>query len=122
MRGNVLVIPIEDSIIYVEPVYITTSNQAAVPEVKRIIVAYGDKVVMRETLAECLDALFGKGNESENTDEQPVPDEGETTFVPDTSKNAVDAYDRMQQAFKAGDWAEFGEAMEDLGLAIESLR
>ncbi|MBQ8540783.1 MAG: UPF0182 family protein [Clostridia bacterium] len=117
LRGNVLVIPIADSIIYVEPVYITTSNQAAVPEVKRIIVSYGDKVVMRETLSECFDALFGKGEEVE-----AVPETDEIEGALNDLAVAVEAYDRMQEALKNGDWSAFGTAMEDLGIAIESMR
>ena len=117
LRGNVLVIPIADSIIYVEPVYITTSNNAAVPEVKRIIVSYGDKVVMRETLDECFDALFGKGEEV-----TPILPEEEVEEALTDTKSAVDAYDRMQEALKNGDWSTFGNAMEELGIAIESMR
>ncbi|MBQ6795669.1 MAG: UPF0182 family protein [Clostridia bacterium] len=117
LRGNVLVIPIENSIIYVEPVYITTSNAAAVPEVKRIIVAYGDRVVMRETLDECFDALFGENAEAEDVPSGEVLDDALTD-----AKGAVEAYDRMHEALKNGNWTEFGKAMDDLGIAIESMR
>ncbi|MBR5535733.1 MAG: UPF0182 family protein [Clostridia bacterium] len=121
LRGNVLVIPIGESIIYVEPVYITTNNQAAVPEVKRIIVSYGDKVVMRETLDECFDALFGKeGND--NTVEEDVPSDTELDIALGDAKSAIDAYDRMQSALKVGNWSEFGKAMDELGTAIDNLR
>lgn len=122
LRGNVLVIPIADSIIYVEPVYITTSNTAAVPEVKRIIVAYGDRVVMRETLDECFDALFGSSAEGNIPEVENVPTNEEVDIALNDAQNAVDAYDRMQQALKNGDWSSFGKAMEELGIAIESLR
>lgn len=117
LRGNVLVIPIADSIIYVEPVYITTSNNAAVPEVKRIIVSYGDRVVMRETLDQCFDELFGKGEEV-----TPILPEEEVEEALTDTKSAVDAYDRMQEALKNGDWSAFGNAMDELGMAIESMR
>lgn len=124
LRGNVLVVPIADSIIYVEPVYITTSNTAAVPEVKRIIVSYGDKVVMKPTLDECFDALFGTASVTEKGESvaEGTPSTGEISDALDDAKSAVDAYDRMQQALKNGNWTQFGEAMEDLGIAIESLR
>ncbi len=118
LRGNVLVIPIADSIIYVEPVYITTSNAAAVPEVKRIIVSYGDRVVMRETLDDCFDALFG----GEIQGEVNTPTDEEVDNALSDAQGAIDAYDRMQQALKDGNWSEFGRAMDELGIAIESLR
>lgn len=127
LRGNVLVIPIADSIIYVEPVYITTSNQAAVPEVKRIIMAYGDRVVMRETLDECFDALFGKG--SENPDAETEENNPEVEITPedvedakDYAREALEAYDNVQKAWQNGDWAAFGMAMEELDIAMNNLR
>lgn len=122
LRGNLLVIPIEDSIIYVEPVYITTSNDAAVPEVKRIIMAYGDSVVMRESLEECFDALFGEdapapGGEAQD---EPLP---ETEYTPSGfAQSAVDAYDAARGAMRSGDWKSFGEAMDALGDAIDAMR
>ncbi len=127
LRGNVLVIPIEDSIIYVEPVYITANNEAAVPEVKRIIMAYGDDIVMAETVEGCFDKLFGQKTESgdanEDVEDVPVeiPDE-EIEIAEDYAKKAVEAYDRMHSALKDGDWVAFGQAMDELGFAIEDLR
>ena len=58
IRGNLLVIPIENSILYVSPLYLR-AEQGQLPELKRVIAAYGDHVVMKETLAEALSALFG---------------------------------------------------------------
>ena len=57
IRGNLLVIPIENSILYVSPLYLRAS-QGQLAELKRVIAAYGDRVVMKETLAEALSALF----------------------------------------------------------------
>jgi uncharacterized membrane protein (UPF0182 family) len=116
LRGNLLVIPIEDSLIYVEPIYITTSNSAAVPEVKRIIVSYGDKVVMRETLEECFEELFGEG--TEKIEDAPV----DVSQAYDAVAAAIEAYDRAQSAMSSGSWTTFGSAMSDLGNAIDILR
>ena len=118
LRGNVLVIPVADSIIYVEPVYITSGNQAAVPEVKRIIMAYGDRVVMRETLKECFDALFGQKNE---TVDNPLV-EDEIVAPNKNNSDAVTAYDKMKTALQTGDWSAFGLAMEELENAINTMR
>ena len=60
-RGNMFVIPIEDSILYVEPVYLYAST-GSLPEVKRVIVFYNEQIAYESTLAECLDTLFGKGS------------------------------------------------------------
>jgi uncharacterized membrane protein (UPF0182 family) len=57
IRGNLLVIPIENSILYISPLYLR-AEQGHLPELKRVIAAYGEHVVMKETLAEALSALF----------------------------------------------------------------
>ena len=59
-RGNMFVIPVEDSILYVEPVYLYAST-GSLPEVKRVIVFYNEQIAYESTLAECLDTLFGAG-------------------------------------------------------------
>ena len=60
LRGNVIVVPIEDSLLYVEPIYIQSDNENSLPEMKRVIIAYADKIVMEQTLQAGLDRLFGK--------------------------------------------------------------
>ena len=59
-RGNMFVIPVEDAILYVEPVYLYAST-GSLPEVKRVIVFYNEQIAYESTLADCLDKLFGKG-------------------------------------------------------------
>ena len=59
-RGNMFAIPVEDSIVYVEPIYLESSS-ASLPEVKRVVMYYGEKLAYEPTLAECLDVLFGDG-------------------------------------------------------------
>ncbi|MDR1815941.1 MAG: UPF0182 family protein, partial [Clostridiales Family XIII bacterium] len=59
-RGNLFVVPIEDSIMYVEPIYLQ-ANEGSMPEVKKIIVYYNDRIAYEDTLAEALDAMFGAG-------------------------------------------------------------
>ncbi|HLR02225.1 MAG TPA: UPF0182 family protein [Virgibacillus sp.] len=58
IRGNLLAIPIEDTVFYVEPVYLESSNQTSLPEVKRIILAYGERIVMEPTFEEALDEML----------------------------------------------------------------
>jgi uncharacterized protein len=80
LLGNVQVIPIGDSLIYVRPLYVT-SEQTELPEVKRVIVVYGGKAVMRPTLQEALSVLFGDAPET--LEEQPVgPGGGGSTPPP----------------------------------------
>src|SRR5699024_4713664 len=58
IRGNLLAIPIEDTVFYVEPIYLESSNQTSLPEVKRIILAYGERIVMERTFDEALDEML----------------------------------------------------------------
>ncbi|MEA3424219.1 MAG: UPF0182 family protein [Bacillota bacterium] len=58
LRGNVIVVPIEDTLLYIEPIYIQADNKNAIPEMKRVIVAYNDKIVMEENLDDALKKLF----------------------------------------------------------------
>ena len=59
-RGNLYVLPVEGSLLYAEPIYLEASS-GSLPEVKRVIMYYGDRLAYESTLAECLDKLFGAG-------------------------------------------------------------
>lgn len=67
LRGNLIVVPIDNSLLYVEPIYIKADNPNSLPEMKRVIVAYEDKVVMEETLDGALDKIFGEKAEIRET-------------------------------------------------------
>ena len=70
-RGNMFIIPVEDSIVYVEPIYLFAAN-GALPEVKRVVAFYNDKLAYAPTLAECLDQIFGKGSGDPLLERYPV--------------------------------------------------
>ncbi|MFA5636032.1 MAG: UPF0182 family protein, partial [Anaerovoracaceae bacterium] len=120
-RGNMFVIPIEDSLVYVEPIYLEATN-SSLPEVKRVIIYYNDRIAYEETLAEALDAMFGAGSGSQlnGGDEEPAtetppatPDDG----VSDTDtliRNAVAAYNNAVEAQAQGDWAAYGRYLSEL--------
>lgn len=121
-RGNLFVIPIESSLLYVEPVYLEAEN-SAIPEVKRVIVVYDDKIAYEPTLGEALNALFGEGTSGEG--EKPQTSQGgsenQTESTADLIEKASKAYDNAQAALKDGDWAKYGEYMEELEAALKKL-
>ncbi len=121
-RGNLFVIPIESSLLYVEPVYLEAEN-SAIPEVKRVIVVYDDKIAYEPTLGEALNALFGEGTSGEG--EKPQTSEGgsenQAESTADLIEKASKAYDNAQAALKDGDWAKYGEYMEELEAALKKL-
>ncbi|MBQ3181947.1 MAG: UPF0182 family protein, partial [Clostridia bacterium] len=131
IRGNLLVIPFKNSIFYVEPVYITSENDASLPEVKRIIVAYKDEVVMAPTLEEALAHVI-KTSDGLNAD--VITDETETQVTPDAPteddvgdiaaeiQKVIDAYDAFSQSSKNNDWEKMGADLKKLDEAISGIR
>jgi uncharacterized membrane protein (UPF0182 family) len=134
IRGELLVIPIEESLIYVQPIYLRAEG-GTIPELKRVVVAHENQVVMRETLEEGLNALFGAGAAT-----QALPTIRDTTTavgaapppqapsappsaaVSDLLREAQAHYDRAIAAQRAGNWAEYGREIEQLGAALRALR
>ena len=120
-RGNLFVIPIESSLLYVEPVYLEASN-SAIPEVKRVIVAYDDKIAYEPTLGEALESLFGEDANGGSSASTGGDDKTSgTTSKSDWIKKASQAYDNAQNALKSGDWAKYGQYMEELENALNKL-
>ncbi len=107
IRGNLVVIPIENAFLYVEPVYLTAEG-INIPQLKRVIAIYGDKVVMAATLDEAINTLFGA---------TPAP-QPETTVRAPVQNQVLDRvreiFQSAQQDLQQGRWAEYGQAMEDL--------
>lgn len=117
IRGNMFVIPIEESIVYVEPVYLEASNTGSLPEVKRVIVAYGDRIAYEETLGEALDALFGIGTgpSSKPDDNEEPGDENRDDFsLNNLIRLANQAYENAIIAQQNGDWASYGRYLKEL--------
>src|SRR3954451_5496296 len=105
LRGNLLVIPVGDAFLYVEPVYLEAEGDA-LPQLKRVIVSDGERLAMEPTLEEALRAAFGgAGREGEGAGE-PLATAG--------LGQARGALAAAEAALRAGDWARFGAAMQEL--------
>lgn len=125
-RGDMFVIPIDDSLLYVEPVYLESSNDTSLPEVKRVIVAYGDQIAYAPTLAEALDSLFNMGDAyvDKNTADGYGPGTGSADGANDANigsmsmsqlaQKANQAYNNAVSAQKNGDWSGYGEYLDEL--------
>ena len=124
--GNLLVIPIEDSLLYVEPLYLRAEN-GQLPELQRVIASYSDRVVMADNLELSLAALFKAGQAPAQVVQAEVPVSGQS-LTPAAGAPAVardlraasEHYDRALKALRAGDWAGFGAEMQKLGEALQS--
>lgn len=134
--GTLLVIPVEESLLYVRPLYLR--SQKGIPELKRVVVAYQNQIVMQETLKAALIQIFGEeiasalpsdklDSTATSVVEPTVTAENpeSTTAVPTTMAALVNEaqlhYDRMQKAARDGDWALFGEEQKKLGETLAKL-
>ena len=106
--GNLLVIPMDDSIVYVQPLYLQ-SEQTSMPQLTRVVVAYGDKIAMEPTLDAALLSVFGEL-------QRPVDSER-----PADAAAARDLYDRAVEAQRAGDWEAYGRYLAELGEVLRAL-
>jgi uncharacterized membrane protein (UPF0182 family) len=129
-----MVIPIEESLIYVRPLYLRASG-GRIPELTRVIVAYENRIVMQETLEEGLAALFGGKvppssagtlTTAAPTDPGP-PAEGDPGSPPGPNLTGLASeaqahYERAVAAQKSGDWATYGEELRRLGEVLDRMR
>ena len=104
IRGNLIAVPIENSFLYVVPVYLTAAG-TNFPQLKRVIVISGDKVAMEPTLDEAIQSVFGT--------QQPQKGAPARSGTPELGQ-ARTQFDEAQKAMQQGDWEKFGKAMEAL--------
>ncbi|MFD0266876.1 UPF0182 family protein [Streptomyces sp. NPDC127106] len=121
--GNLLAVPLEGGMLYVEPVYVRSSG-LKYPLLRKVLVTYGGQTAFEDTLDKALNVVFGA--EAPTTPVNPPPGEG--TVTPPTAQNptvkaaladAQKAIEEADKAMKAGDWAAYGKAQSDLQAALK---
>ncbi|MEK7614609.1 MAG: UPF0182 family protein, partial [Patescibacteria group bacterium] len=127
IQGPLLVIPIEESLLYVRPLYLK-AEAGKIPELKRVVVAYENKIAMEETLEEGLSKIFGlpapqlrQGYDGQarlrqagggaGVKPQVIPSQD----IEERIRRALSAYEEALRAQRDGDWARYGEAIRHLG-------
>ena len=128
IQGTLLVIPIEESLLYIRPLYLRAAG-GRIPELKRVIVAYQNQIVMEETLDEALGRLFPRGSGGapvaapvEAPGAKPAtPQAPLTADVAALTAQAREAYDRAMKAQREGNWALYGEEIKRLGELLAQL-
>jgi uncharacterized membrane protein (UPF0182 family) len=119
IRGSMLVIPIEKSLLYVQPLFLT-ADKAGLPELRRVIVAYGDQVVMEETLELALQRIFGGRKAAQGA--QPAPATASVrASSAELAKEAMAIYERAVNLQRQGDWAGYGEELRKLQQALKRM-
>ena len=129
IRGNLLVIPIEESVLFVQALYLRAEG-GRIPEMKRVIVAFQNQVVMEETLEGALSRLFG-GAVDRATDvdllaQLPIASAGASQTADPVFtalvQRAQSHYQRALEAQRVGDWATYGEEIDQVGALLRRLR
>ncbi len=143
IQGTLLVIPIEQSLLYIRPLYLRASG-GRIPELKRVIVAHQNQIVMEDTLPGALNRIFGPGAArverptgspagplaqssapaapSPVTDGAPAAPPGARESVDALAALAQEHYQRALQAQRDGNWALYGDEIKKLGEVLERMR
>jgi uncharacterized membrane protein (UPF0182 family) len=140
--GTLMVIPIEESLIYVRPLYLRGAG-GRIPELTRVVVVYQDQIVMEQTLDQALARLFGGGQAPSREPvstataaaspvASPVPAApgGQPVAAgapaappqPALAAEAQTHYQRALEAQRAGDWARYGEELRSLGQVLDRMK
>lgn len=132
IQGTLMVIPIEESLIYVRPLYLR-AQAGRIPELTRVIVAYQNRIVMDRTLDAAIAQLFGTDGARPTPPPaaraEATPDEAAAPTAPAAdstlaalSDQARQAYDRALAAQRSGDWATYGEEIRRLGEILAKMK
>ncbi|MGH9435818.1 MAG: UPF0182 family protein, partial [Terriglobia bacterium] len=131
VRGTLLVVPVQNAVLYVEPLYLAAQAGASLPELKRVIVAYSDHVVMSPTLGEALDTIFGgsagaAAPVSTASATAPSPSAAKAQGIPPDMQaligQANQHYEQAQQDLRQGNWSGYGQELKALGDILQKMK
>jgi hypothetical protein len=111
IRGSLLVIPIERSLLYVQPLYLAAADKVGLPELRRVIAAYENDVVMEENLDLALQRLFGSKAMVVKADRIA---EDITSTTAELAREAMRVFERAIELQRQGNWAGYGEELKKL--------
>lgn len=122
IQGPLLVIPIEESLVYVRPLYLK-AEAGKIPELKRVIIAYENKIAMEETLEQGLARIFGASvGEDQTVSEISAAQTPTDTNFDTLIRQAVESYEAALRFQREGNWARYGEEITRLGEILNNLR
>ena len=121
IRGSLLAIPIQDSLLYVQSLYLA-AEQGSLPELKRVVTVFGNRIAMRENLEDALHELFGDATEAPVTAAPAVQTAAAREAGGSPAAQAMEHYQRSMERLRAGDWAGFGDALRQLEQSLRALQ
>lgn len=120
IRGSMLVIPIEKSLLYVQPLYLAAADKG-LPELRRVIVAYGDEVVMEENLELALQRIFGGRKAPAAVPAAAAPSQQSDASSSQLAREAMSIFERATDLQRQGDWAGYGEELRRLRQVLQQM-
>jgi uncharacterized membrane protein (UPF0182 family) len=119
IRGSLLAIPIEKSLLYVQPLFLA-AEKGSLPELKRVIVAFGNQIAMEETLDQSLQRVFGGKASAEPS---PMPSSLKEALIESTlAQRALEHFSRSQEFLRQGNWAGYGEEQKRLEALLREMQ
>ena len=125
LNGNLLTLPVGGGLLYVQPVYIKSTGETSYPLLKKVLVAFGDKIAFEDTLTAALDSLFGGNSGAVGGGTTPVVTPSQPGVKVTVSAALKAALEQARQAMvdkdlamAAGDWAAYGKADKTLKSAL----
>ncbi len=119
IRGSLLAIPIEKSLLYIQPLYLA-AEKGSLPELKRVIAAFGNQIAMRETLDESLQDLFGAKSVAKTPRVEPAG--VVVKEVKGLARRALEHYLKSKEFLRQDDWGRFGEELKQVGDLLKQLQ
>ncbi|MEW6618613.1 MAG: UPF0182 family protein [bacterium] len=119
-RGSLLVIPIENSLLYIEPLYLV-AEQGKIPELKRVIVSFGNKIVMAQNLEQALQEIFGGKIMPAQIETKKEVIEEKPLSIKELAKQASAHFQNAEKHLQQGDWAGYGEELRKLKEVLKRL-
>ncbi len=125
--GNLLVIPIDTSLLYIAPLYVeATSSAIKLPQLQKVIVAFGQKVAMEDTLDKALADLFPSNGQAPSEPGAVTPPPGSAPHSPagiqELINRAGSEYQAASERLKAGDFAGYGAKIKEMGATLADLK
>lgn len=127
IRGDIIVVPIQESLLYIEPMYLRQrSSRGGLPELKRVIVAYGNKIAMRERLDQALAAVFSFDEPMNTADaikgqSAAAQVVSRTAILNELAQRALSQYNQAQNQLREGNWAGYGNSIQQLENVLKRL-
>ena len=127
LRGSLFAMPIDQSLIYIQPLYLAAEQGGALPELRRVVVTYGNQIAMEPTLELSLQRIFGGRSRGEETAARPpapgaAAGAGTDGLLAGMVQRAWETWQKAQEALRRGDWTAYGQEQKRLEEALRQLK